>query len=70
MAVLLAPLTRNHYRALVMLAFNFAVRSGYATTNPATGAAKAKVVGEMPEILSLNKTARLLEAATPDALPP
>jgi integrase len=63
------PLTRNHYRALVVLAFNFAVRSGYATTNPAMGAAKAKVIGESPEILTVNQTARLLEAATPDVLP-
>jgi integrase len=64
-----SPLTRNHYRALVVLAFNFAVREGYATTNPAMGAAKAKVVGETPGILSVNETARLLEAATPDVLP-
>jgi integrase len=65
----LGPQTRNHYRALTVLAFNFAVRSGYATTNPAMGAAKAKVVGEAPGILSVNQTARLLEAATPDVLP-
>lgn len=63
------PQTRNHYRALTVLAFNFAVRCGYATTNPAAGAAKAKVVGEAPGILSVNQTARLLEAATPDVLP-
>jgi site-specific recombinase XerD len=51
-----SPLTRNHYRALVVLAFNFAVREGYATTNPAMGAAKAKVVCETPGILSVNET--------------
>src|SRR5262245_60861799 len=61
-----APLTRNHYRALVVLAFNFAVRCGYAVSNPATGAAKAKVVGETPGILTVSETARLLESATPD----
>jgi integrase len=61
--------TRNHYRQLVVLAFNFAVRSGYATANPAVGAAKAKVVGEAPGILSVSEVARLLEAATPDVLP-
>jgi integrase len=64
-----SPLTRNHYRQLVVLAFNFAVRHGYATANPAAGAAKAKVVNEAPGILSVNETARLLEAATPDVLP-
>jgi integrase len=63
------PVTRNHYRQLVVLAFNFAVRSGYATANPAVGAAKAKVVGETPGILTVIEAARLLEAATPDILP-
>jgi integrase len=53
----------------VVLAFNFAVRSGYATANPAVGAAKAKVVGEAPGILTVTETARLLEAAMPDVLP-
>jgi integrase len=64
-----APLTRNHYRQVLVLAFNFAVRAGYATANPAAHAAKAKVVGEAPEILSVSEAARLLEAATPDVLP-
>jgi integrase len=64
-----APLTRNHYRQVLVLAFNFAVRAGYATANPAADAAKAKVVDEAPEILSVSEAARLLEAATPDILP-
>jgi integrase len=64
-----SPLTRNHYRQLVVLAFNFAVRSGYATANPAMGAAKAKVVNQAPGILTVTETVRLLEAATPDVLP-
>jgi integrase len=62
-------MTRNHYRGLIVLAFNFAVRSGYAVTNPAVGAAKAKVVSEAPGILSVSETARLLEAASPEMLP-
>ena len=53
----------------MVLAFNFAVRSGYAAANPAVGAAKAKVVGEAPGILTISEAARLLEAATPDVLP-
>ena len=64
-----APLTRNHYRQVVVLAFNFAVRAGYATANPAARAAKAKVVGQAPEILSVSEAASLLEAATSDVLP-
>jgi integrase len=64
-----APLTRNHYRQLVVLAFNFAVRCGYAVTNPAIGAGKAKVISQTPGILRVSETARLLEAATPDVLP-
>ena len=64
-----APLTRNHYRQVVVLAFNFAVRAGYATANPAVGAAKAKVVSETPGILTVTQAARLLESATPEILP-
>ena len=64
-----SALTRNHYRRLVVLAFNFAVRAGYATANPAMGAAKAKVVGKAPGILTITETARLLEAASPNILP-
>jgi integrase len=65
----LSGLTRNHYRQHMVAAFNFALRQGYATANPAAGAAKAKVVSAAPGILSVNETARLLEAATPDILP-
>jgi integrase len=64
-----APVTRNHYRGLAVLAFNFAVDQGYAIANPADRAAKAKVVGEAPGILTVTEAARLLEAATPDILP-
>jgi integrase len=64
-----SPLTRNRYRQLVVLAFNFAVRHGYAMANPAMGAAKARVVGKAPGILTVSETARLLETAAPDILP-
>jgi hypothetical protein len=30
-------ITRNHYRQLVMLAFNFAVQRGYTNSNPVFG---------------------------------
>ena len=64
-----AAVTRNHYRGLAVLAFNFAARNGYAVSNPAEDAAKARVVGEAPGILTPTEAARLLEAATPDILP-
>jgi integrase len=63
------PLTRNHYRAKVVLAFNFAVRNGYAAGNPALGADKATVISDAPGILTVDETARLLEAASSDLLP-
>lgn len=64
-----SPLTRNNYRQRTALAFNFAIGRGYATSNPAEGAAKAKVVSKPPGILSVNEAARLLEAAAPNVLP-
>lgn len=62
-------LTRNNYRQRTALAFNFAVRRGYATGNPAEGAAKAKVISKPRGILSVNEAARLLEASAPNVLP-
>jgi integrase len=53
----------------VVLAFNFAARNGYASSNPALGVAKAKVIGDAPGILTVTETARLLEAASRDVLP-
>jgi integrase len=61
--------TRNHYRALLVLAFNFAVREGYATTNPAQGAARAKQHSSDIGILTVTQAACLLESAGPDILP-
>jgi Site-specific recombinase XerD len=63
------PQTRNHYRANVLQAFNFAVRHGYAPTNPVEGASKAKVVRETPGILSVEEAGALLVNAAPEILP-
>jgi integrase len=63
------PQTRNHYRAAALAAFNFAVRSGYAPTNPVEGAAKAKVVGEPPGILSVEQASALLVTAPKELVP-
>jgi len=66
-----APLTRNHYRQLVVQAFKFAVGANYVTDNPTSEKkiAKAKVVSKTAGILTVSEAARLLEAATPEALP-
>jgi integrase len=64
-----SPVTRNHYRRLIVLAFNFAVQRGYATDNPAEKTAKAKERGGVIGILNVTQAARLLESATPDILP-
>jgi integrase len=61
--------TRNHYRRLIVLAFNFAVKRGYAIDNPAKQTDKAKERGSDIGILSVAESARLLESATPDILP-
>jgi integrase len=63
------PQTHNHYRNAVRLAFNFAVRRGYATENPAAKTEKANVLRAAPGILTVTQATRLLEIATPDILP-
>src|SRR5438132_10550593 len=65
----LSPVSRNNYRRVLVGMFNYAVREGYATSNPAANAAKAKVVGKAPGILTITETARLLEGASPELLP-
>jgi integrase len=63
------PQTRNHYRAAMVLAFNFALRNGYAVENPAEAAAKAKVVSGRPGILTVEQASALLCNAAPEILP-
>src|SRR5215471_1317418 len=63
------PQTHNHYRNALRLAFNFAVRRGYASENPATKTEKANVLRAAPGILTVAQAARLLEIAAPDVLP-
>jgi integrase len=60
--------TRNHYRANVLQAFNFAMRHGYAPTNPVEGAAKAKVIGGRPGILTVDQASALLVNSPSDIL--
>jgi integrase len=63
------PQTRNHYRAMLVMAFNFAMRRKYATSNPAVGAPKAKVVGKPPGILTVEQAAGLLTFSKPEIIP-
>jgi integrase len=63
-----SPVTRNHYRRLVLLAFNYAKREGYVTENPAVDTTKVKehtTVG----ILTVQEAARLLVSASDGVLP-
>jgi len=52
-----------------VLAFNFAVKRGYATDNPAKQTDKAKEPSGDVGILSISEAAQLLECATPEVLP-
>jgi integrase len=63
------PLTRNHYRAMAFTAFGFAVRHGYALTNPVENASKAKVTRTTPGILSVEQASALLVNADSEILP-
>src|SRR2546423_713649 len=64
-----SPVTRNNYRRLLIVAFNYAVQHGYTTHNPAENTSKAKEKSGAPGILTVNETAQLLEVAAPDVLP-
>lgn len=63
-----SPVTRNHYRRLIILAFNFAVDRGYATSNPAVKTAEAREPKSKPGILSVEQASALLENASPEIL--
>jgi integrase len=64
-----SPVTRNNYRRLLTVAFNYAVQRGFATNNPAENTSKAKEKTGAPGILTVSETARLLESTSADVLP-
>jgi integrase len=64
-----AATTRNNFRRVLIVAFNFAVQHGYCVTNPAEGSAKAKQVESAPGILKPGELARLLECSDAALLP-
>ena len=64
-----SPVTRNHYRRLIVLAFNYAVGRGYATDNPAEETAKAREPKTKPGILTVEQAIALLENADAEIVP-
>jgi integrase len=64
-----SPVTRNHYRRVVILAFNFAVKRRYATDNPAAITAEAKEPKTKPGILTVEQATALLVNASPEIVP-
>jgi integrase len=65
----LSPVTRNNFRRVLIVAFNFALGRGYCAGNPAEGSAKAKEIASTVGILSVEETARLLESASAELVP-
>jgi integrase len=65
----LSPVTRNNFRRVLIVAFNFARDRNYCLDNPAARTAKAKVIEGIIGILTVDETARLLERAPADVVP-
>jgi integrase len=65
----LSPVTRNNFRRVLIVAFNFAKENGYCVGNPAERSAKAKVIETAVGILTIDQTARLLESAPAELVP-
>ena len=68
-ALRVSATTRNNYRRVLIVAFNFAEKNGYCVSNPAEKCEKAKEIGKPPGILTPTQLARLLENS-PDELVP
>jgi integrase len=65
----LSPITRNNFRRVLIVAFNFARDRGYCLDNPAAKTAKAKVIEGTIGILTVDETIRLLEKADAEIIP-
>ena len=65
----LAPVTRNNFRRVLIVALNFAKGRGYCVGNPAEQSAKAKEIESAVGILTVEQTARLLESAAAELVP-
>src|SRR6476620_11477859 len=65
----LSPITRNNFRRILIVAFNFARQRNYCTDNPARKTARAKAIQTPIGILTVDETARLLENAPTNVVP-
>jgi integrase len=65
----LSPVTRNNFRRVLIVAFNFARERGYSAGNPAEKTARAKIIENAIGILAVEETVRLLESAAPELVP-
>jgi integrase len=59
----LSPVTRNHFRRVLIVLFNFGKSRGFLVGNPAEQSAKAKEIQSPVGILTVTETVRLLESA-------
>jgi len=66
---LLAPTTRNNFRRVLIVTFNFAGERGYCVGNPAQKSARAKEIESAVGILTVEQTAALLEHSPAELLP-
>jgi integrase len=64
-----SPVTRNNFRKVTVLAYSFAVKRGYATSNPALATEKAREPKTKPGILTVEQVTALLVNAQPEILP-
>jgi integrase len=67
--MLVSPTTRNNFRRVLIVAFNFALENGYCATNPAKACAEAKEIESKVGILSPAELAGLLESCDESLLP-
>lgn len=66
---LLAPTTRNNFRRVLIVAFNFAQARGYCVGNPASKSAEAKEVKLAAGILTVQQAADLLSHSDDKIVP-
>jgi integrase len=64
-----SPLSRNAFHLRLHTFFEFARQHAWVQTNPLGNVPRAKVTPKPPGILSVEQTARLLEAASEETLP-
>ena len=65
----LSPVTRNNFRRVLIVAFNFARSRGYCIENAVEKTARAQVTEGTIGILTVDQTARLLESAAAELKP-